>query len=351
MFCPTQLVMSVQGTFVLIDHVDATDPQEVEHVPKNLVNEVRNGTTPVRTYDIVTPCTIEAWRPAFGNDSPNRGLDRPIRCVMTTHGYILPYPKGLRFAVWFTGGTLQVDDSKNEKWFRIFNKDTAPKRNLIETGKFVVAKLLVGASTDNNVMDVDGRLSYTLSRPMAGHIDLVYLDPRMQVFRGSSGTVYVHVRIPGKNSVRDCTRSDRMLPSPMDPCQVDDDDDDSDSGTEDGGRDDMDPNARFRQRSQRYDKLIKPVAVPVLPVPTAGGSCLRRIVSESNLENLVLRGGEMCFAGSCTTPATTTTTTATTVHNKKGSSTDRRMPATRSCLKRTTSYEPPSRAWYLDSKK
>ena len=160
MFCPTQLVLSVQGTFALIDTVDATNPEEVEHVPSNLREEVRRGTTPVRSYDIVTPCTIEPWRPEFGDDSPNKGIEQPIHGVMTTYGFILPYPKGHRFSVWFVGGTLEMDESKNEKWFQIFDKDTAPKRSFMETGKVFAAKLLMGAST-NDMMDKDGKLSYT----------------------------------------------------------------------------------------------------------------------------------------------------------------------------------------------
>uniref|UniRef100_A0A7S3KZV6 Uncharacterized protein n=1 Tax=Amphora coffeiformis TaxID=265554 RepID=A0A7S3KZV6_9STRA len=322
MFCPTQLVLSVQGTFVLIDNVDATNPDEVNHVPSNLLEEVRNGTTPVRTYNIVTPCTVEAWQPEFGNDSPNKGLKRPIRGVMTTYGFILPYPKGLRFAVWFTGGSLEMDGNKNEKWFQIFDKDTAPKRNLMETGKVFVAKLLMGASTD--IMDANGKLSYTLSRPVASHIDLVYLDPRMQIFRGSSGTVYVHVRIPGRRAVHDCIQSDHMLPCPKDPCQEEDDC----YSSSDEEREDY-----IARVEQQRPKLIKPVAMPAL-APVG----LRKIVSESNLENLVPGG-----LGSTTTGDNKENAPATSSSERRTSRT------TRSCLKRTTSYDTPSRAWYLNS--
>ena len=314
MFCPTQLVMSVQGTFVLIDNVDATNPEKVKHVPSHLLEEVRNGSTPVRSYNIVTPCTIEGWRPEFGEDSPNKGLSQPIRGVMTTYGFILPYPKGLRFAVWFTGGSLEMDGNKNEKWFQIFDKDSAPKRNLLETGKVFVAKLLMGAST-NDAADANGKLSYTLSRPMASHIDLVYLDPRMQIFRGSSGTVYVHVRIPGRRAVHDCVGSDQLLPSPKDPCQEEDDC----YSSSDEHSDDNDDGP--------YEPIpVKPVTVPKL-VPM--GRCIRQIVSESNLENM------------CPTSASDS--------NNKENTPARSIRRTRSCLKRTSSYETPSRAWYLDS--
>ena len=53
MFCPTQLVVSVQGTFVLIDTVDGRNPKGVQNVPKHLLADVRFGKSPVRTYEYV----------------------------------------------------------------------------------------------------------------------------------------------------------------------------------------------------------------------------------------------------------------------------------------------------------
>ena len=230
MFLPTQMVLSVQGTFVLIDSIDATDPEQVKYVPTNLLEEVRTGNTPVRTYNIVTACTIEPHRPEFGDQSPNKGINEPIQGVLTTYGFILPYPKGHRFSVWFTGGSLEVDGQKNEKWFQLFVKDAAPRRTFLESGKVLAAKLLMGAST-NDTVDENGRLTYSLSRPMASHIDLLYLDQRMQIFRGSSGTMYVHVRIPGSHAVQQCQESNELLPLPRDPLGVGDDDS-SDSDNE-----------------------------------------------------------------------------------------------------------------------
>jgi hypothetical protein len=136
---------------------------------------------------------------------------------MTTYGFILPFPTQNRFSVWFTGGSLEVDGNKNEKWFQIFDKDAAPKRTAFESSKVFAAKLLMGACV-NDEMDKDGKLSYTLSRPVASYIDLVYLDNSLQVLRGSSGTVYVHKRLPGgSEAVHQFTYSDELLPSSVDP--------------------------------------------------------------------------------------------------------------------------------------
>ena len=376
MFCPTQLVMSVQGTFVLIDSVDPSDAEKVKHVPSNLMEQVRCGSTPVRTYNIVTPCTIEPYREEFGPDSVNKGIEQPIRGVMTTYGYILPYPKGHRFSVWFTGGTLEMDGNKNEKWFQIFDKDTAPKRSFVETGKVFAAKLLMGAST-NDTMDEQGRLSYTLSRPMASHIDLIYLDQRMQIFRGSSGTVYVHVRIPGSQAVKMCNASNDLIPAPRDPCADDDDedDDDDDESTDDGGDYDDGLFHHFPHHHPQMERPHAPMATMQHPqfqqqpfgnnmmgmmMPVQHGSSMpmqfmqshqamlqpqfvqqrpqaqyvvpnvvaapkpRRVASDSDLDKIGSRPSR----------------------RKKKSSSSR---SSSSCLKKSSAYETPKRAWYLDA--
>lgn len=238
MFTPTQLVVSVQGTFCLIDVVDGKDPDAVEHIPNNLLADVRYGSSPVRTYNLVTPFTIEPWTQEFGVNSPNKGIREDqarIRGIMTTYGFILPYPtQSHRFSVWFTGGSIEMveekddgNNAKNEKWFQIFDhhqtssisgtsdRKSRPKRTVTESGKLLAAKLLMGAST-NDKLDEEGRLSYTLTRPMSSHIDLIYLDEKLQVLRGSSGTVYVHVRIPGRQAVEPSSlKSNEMLPQDL----------------------------------------------------------------------------------------------------------------------------------------
>jgi hypothetical protein len=174
---------------------------------------------------LVTPITIEPWKPEFGDDSPNKGVDKPIRGVLTSYGFIHPYPTQNRFSVWFTGGSLEVDDTKNEKWFQIFdnknnnnsntdNKEETPKA---PAGQWEAAMKLLGVSSNNNQLDADGRLTYTMTKPQASHIDLLYLDKTLQVLRGSSGTVYVHVRLPGSQAVQESVRSDGLLPAPADP--------------------------------------------------------------------------------------------------------------------------------------
>jgi hypothetical protein len=55
MFRPTQLIVSIQGTFNVIDVVDGTDEKAVKYVPNNLLADVRqHGKSPVRKYNIIT---------------------------------------------------------------------------------------------------------------------------------------------------------------------------------------------------------------------------------------------------------------------------------------------------------
>jgi hypothetical protein len=277
MFCPTQLVVSIQGTFVLIDIVDGSNEEQVKNVPKHLLADVREGKNPVRSYNVVTAITIEAWQPEFGENSPNKSVDQPIRGVMTTYGFILPYPsQNHRFSVWFTGGSLQVDDVKNSKWFHIFDKDNAPRRTVIESSKVLTAKLLMGATT-NDEMDKDGKLSYSLKRPASTYIDLLYLDRGLQVFRASSGTVYVHVRLPGREAVHKSEESDDCLPISLDPLL-------RESCCNDSAMSQQAVPVQVRSQPPPPPALPPQQPEPVVPIPKK--SCLKKSSSYGDLEEL-----------------------------------------------------------------
>jgi len=51
MFCPTQLVVSVQGSFVIMDSVNGKSEKDVKNVPSALLADVREGINPVRSYE------------------------------------------------------------------------------------------------------------------------------------------------------------------------------------------------------------------------------------------------------------------------------------------------------------
>mmetsp|Transcript_5559 Transcript_5559/g.13341 ORF Transcript_5559/g.13341 Transcript_5559/m.13341 type:complete len:344 (-) Transcript_5559:882-1913(-) len=220
MYRPTDLVCSVQGTFNPVHRVDVQDLDEVESVPRSLRKELYEGRALLRTYNIVTAFSIEPdYDGMLGENSPNATVSRPIRGIMTTYGYILPDPSTPnRLSVWFTGGTVEVDDEDDaDEWKRIFGGDTtgtaagaaadagpmAPPRpgpSLSERAKMLAAKLLLGASVPHGMED-DGSMSFQLKRPVGGHgstyVDTIYLDDTLRIMQGHHGSLYVMARVPG----------------------------------------------------------------------------------------------------------------------------------------------------------
>ena len=220
MYRPTNLVCSVQGTFNPVHRVDVQDLDEVKSVPRSLRKELHEGRALLRTYNIVTAFSIEPASSSFGDNSPNATVSRPIRGIMTTDGYILPDPSTPnRLSVWFTGGTVEVDDEDDaDEWKRIFGGDTgtaagagaaadagpmAPPRpgpSLSERAKMLAAKLLLGASVPHGMED-DGSMSFQLKRPVGGHgstyVDTIYLDDTLRIMQGHHGSLYVMARVPG----------------------------------------------------------------------------------------------------------------------------------------------------------
>lgn len=119
---------------------------------------------------------------------------------MTTYGYSLPDPeKPNRLSTWFTGGTIEVwdDVSDMRAWRSVF--ESLEKRPLKQKARLFTARLAVGASPAGE-MEADGKMSYSMSRPIGGHgvgyADVVYLDETLRILRGNYGTVYVNARIP-----------------------------------------------------------------------------------------------------------------------------------------------------------
>jgi hypothetical protein len=178
---------------------------------------------------IVTAFTIEAYKPSFGSDSPNRIVDKPIEALMTTFGtfiriicnaalefaslppiyspcillwtlgYVLPNPeKPNRISIWFTGGTIEVNDDP-KRWHKVFDNPKLPKRTLKEQTRTLFAKVAMGAVLPQK-MEEDGRISYQLNRPLGGHetayVDILYLDETVRIARASSGVVYAFARVP-----------------------------------------------------------------------------------------------------------------------------------------------------------
>jgi hypothetical protein len=144
----------------------------------------------------VTAFAIEPANPAFGPDSPNRMVDKRIEGLMTTKGYAISNPKHPdRPSVWFTGGSLEVNEDTG-RWKQAFASETLPKPR---GGRLLKARSKIGA-TSSYSMEGDGKMSYHLKKPVAGHdfsfVEIIFMDETIRVMRANTGVIYVSARIP-----------------------------------------------------------------------------------------------------------------------------------------------------------
>ena len=153
--------------------------------------------------------TVESGQDRKGNkvDSVDINRDeyvvpRDIHAILTTQGYFIADPsKHSRLSIWFSGGTLEVQDEVDDldEWKRIFDMSSAPDRKPEEYANILAAKVLLGAHVPEK-MDEDGTMRFSLKRPIGGHnavfVDLVYMDENLRIMRGHHGSVYVCIRVP-----------------------------------------------------------------------------------------------------------------------------------------------------------
>jgi hypothetical protein len=162
---------------------------------------------------IVVSFTIEAdqtrrGKPASSQEegktgpppSPEYIVRRPIRGLLTNHGYCVPDPNvPNRLSVWFSGGSLEVQDEIHdlEEWKHLFDENEAPRRDLGELARVLAAKCLLGAHLPHS-MEEDGSLTYFLKRPIGGHgqvfVDVLYCDETLRIVRGHRGSIYASIR-------------------------------------------------------------------------------------------------------------------------------------------------------------
>ena len=129
-------------------------------------------------------------------------IPRPIRAILTTQGYSIPDPSiPNRISVWFSGGSLEVQDEENdlEEWKKIFDTASAPNRDIREYANNLAARLILGAHIPDR-LEQDGTLRFDLKRPIGGHgsvfCDIVYMDENLRIMHGHHDSVYVCVRVP-----------------------------------------------------------------------------------------------------------------------------------------------------------
>jgi len=207
MFKPTGLSCSFQASFNHIQPIDPNDPGRPLHIPRKLMQDIQKGDCRLQTYDIVNAITIEAGQDRKGNIKDQRDSDRyivprPIRGILTMQGYSLPDPTtSNRLSIWFSGGSLEVQDEEKDsaEWKKIFDTSSAPNRDIREYANSLAAKLLLGAQIPDK-LEQDGTLRFDLKRPIGGHgsvfCDVIYMDENLRIMHGHHDSVYVCVRVP-----------------------------------------------------------------------------------------------------------------------------------------------------------
>ncbi|KAL3904992.1 MAG: hypothetical protein SGILL_009857 [Bacillariaceae sp.] len=204
MFKPTGLECSVQASFNQVQPIDPKNPGRSLHVPRKLMKDVNAGDCRL----IVVAITLEAGQDRKGNkvepadNSDNYVIPRGIHGILTTQGYFIADPsKPSRLSIWFSGGTLEVQDEVEdlEEWKRIFDMSSVPDRSPEEYANILAAKVLLGAHVPEK-MDEDGTMKFSLRRPIGGHesvfVDVVYMDEKLRIMRGHHGSGYVCIRVP-----------------------------------------------------------------------------------------------------------------------------------------------------------
>ena len=156
--------------------------------------------------------TIESGQTRRGEvkDSNSRAdyvVPRRIRSILSNHGYLVPDPHVRnRLSIWFSGGSLEVQEEQGEidEWRTIFDTAAAPNRDLREYANILAAKVLLGAHLPESLSE-DGTMGFVLKRPIGGHgsayCDIIYMDEDLRIMRGHHGSVYICTRVDTPDSM------------------------------------------------------------------------------------------------------------------------------------------------------
>eukprot|EP00957_Ditylum_brightwellii_P122584 9348411-Ditylum_brightwellii.AAC.1 len=94
-----------------VNFVPPADHGVVDHLPLASRKEVAQGDWHLLTYNIITAFTIKPCKSKF-----KHGPTEPKQGLLMTFGYNLPDPDVPNcFSIWFTGGTIEVNDPVRER--------------------------------------------------------------------------------------------------------------------------------------------------------------------------------------------------------------------------------------------
>lgn len=222
MFKPTHLRCSIRA---IMNNIRVMDPKsKPSSFPSRLSKQLKehrgNKANPIRHYDIVVAFTIQANQTRRGtepsSDTKDFVIPRPIRGLMTNHGYMVEDPDtASRSSIWFSGGSIEVQDEveDGEIWKQIFDESLVPRRDNKAIANVLAAKLLLGAhtttSTSSSSSDEEVNsageesvptMSYYFKRPIGGHgevyCDTLFADETLRITQGHHGSIFVSTRVP-----------------------------------------------------------------------------------------------------------------------------------------------------------
>jgi hypothetical protein len=104
-----------------------------------------------------------------------------------------------RLDVTFLRGKLtpshNATSQEKEIWMRVFgNQQPKTKPPLQERFSKLFAKLFMGLKLPSGVDESTGAVSYEMTRPPVGHLDIMYLDEDLRITKGNRETIIVAAR-------------------------------------------------------------------------------------------------------------------------------------------------------------
>ena len=200
MFCPTDLVCSIQGSFNQIE----TIPYENETswwmpspraCPRKSRPEIPSFVPTISSLHLQLRPRREARRIVL---EPKHQFSH--QGIMTSFGYCLPDPghsNRLRVclpAVAWSATTTLIWNIGRPSSARAHQN----RRKISSRARVTMAKVALGAHPPEECggLDDDGTISFTLHRPMAAWVDVLYMDSNMRCAKSQNGTVYMFARIP-----------------------------------------------------------------------------------------------------------------------------------------------------------
>ena len=189
MFKPTKAICTINQIFNVIEQFDTDESNGTWEQSYNF--EV--------LMDIAVPINED------GGETSSEIIQLPAKLV--NYGSCKPAAP-TRLAVKFTSGVLQPhfdmalkeNELLTSTWRNVFDgaitKEVASQsltEKLTTAASNVLMKLMMGLSPPVDCDDLTQ--TYNISRPIAGHLDILYMDDDIRISRGNRGTIVVVERV------------------------------------------------------------------------------------------------------------------------------------------------------------